>query len=84
MCNEFPPHGYEYKNGHWYMPQMKLMVDLLGCPKGRIFMKAMDGEWFVRRTDEEVKQKKIKHYRFSNQHIIDNPKHFKKVKPAKL
>lgn len=57
----------------------KLLKNLPDCPKGRIFKEDIYGNFYLSMTDDEAIENKLKHYRFSEKEIINNPLWFKKI-----
>lgn len=56
--------------------KLYLTKDLPGCPKGRMFLENIYGDFFHSMTDDEAIEGKLKAYFFTKQEVLDNPTWF--------
>lgn len=53
-----------------------LLLDLPGCPAGRLFKQAVNGSWFHSMSDDEAIHGNFHNYVFTDKEIENNPKWF--------
>lgn len=58
--------------------QITLLKDLPSCPKGRIFISDINGDYFHSMTDKEYLEGNLKSYKYTKEEMNLNPKWFSK------